>query len=313
MKRFFESDPPEQTRREFYTWAAGEEDREEKEAAMSEIWDEIPASFDLSSLAELNRVKQRISSRRRLTVMAIAGCIILPVIILLTISGYGKYREATEETAWIQCVAPYGEQRQITMPDGSDISLNAGSVLLYPEKWKGRTRTVFLSGEGHFDVSHDNRRPFIVKTSHVEVEALGTVFGVQAYPDASTISAILEEGAVKVKDISGAAGSIILQPDEEATYGKDDGTLRKHHVDAARMNSWTKGYLIFNHEKLNNIFRALERKYDVRISYRDGKFSDMSFTVRFHADETLDEALKILKQIGANFDSEINGTDVFIK
>ena len=64
---------------------------------------------------------------------------------------------------------------------------------------------------------------------------------------------------------------------------------------------------------MEGIFRALERQYNVKINYNDTKFKNMTFTVRFHARESLEEALDVLKRIGVNFKYKIVDNDVYIQ
>ena len=94
----------------------------------------------------------------------------------------------------------------------------------------------------------------------------------------------------------GSSGSVILHPNEQLTYNHADASFLKSYVDASRLSTWTKGYLIFQQETLANIFRALERQYKVKINYNDTKYASMTFTVRFHARESLEEALDVLKK-----------------
>lgn len=212
----------------------------------------------------------------------------------------------------VECFVPNGERKQVILPDGSIVWLNANSVLIYPEKF-GKTRTLFLSGEGHFTVTKDKERPFIVKTNYLNVEALGTVFDVHSYPEESETTTILESGCVRVDDKIGSSGSVILHPNEQLTYNHADASFLKSYVDASRLSTWTKGYLIFQQETLANIFRALERQYKVKINYNDTKYASMTFTVRFHARESLEEALDVLKRIGVNFKYKIVDNDVYIQ
>ena len=70
----------------------------------------------------------------------------------------------------------------LTLADGTQLTLNRGAQLIYPEKFAGRTREIFLSGEAYFDVAEDGR-PFQVITSQGEVTVLGTAFGISSYMD----------------------------------------------------------------------------------------------------------------------------------
>jgi ferric-dicitrate binding protein FerR (iron transport regulator) len=212
----------------------------------------------------------------------------------------------------VECFVPNGGRKQITLPDGSVVWLNAGSLLVYPDAFNAGSRTVFLSGEGRFTVTKDESKPFIVKTNYIDVEVLGTVFNLQAYPGSDKTTTILETGKVRINDRSGLQIPVILQPNEQLVYNHMTHSFRKSNVDAAHIYSWTDGYLVFQQENLKNIIQSLERRYNVKINYSDSKFADMTFTVRFHSGETLEEALEILKQIGVNFKYKIIDHDVYI-
>ena len=64
-----------------------------------------------------------------------------------------------------QLIIPYGKTSEVLLPDGTNVILNAGSRLVYPEKFKGKLREVFLYGEAFFDVRHDSGHPFVVQVN----------------------------------------------------------------------------------------------------------------------------------------------------
>lgn len=316
LSRFFEKDHPKETRKKFATWFIEDKQTEEKEWALQEIWNSLPETTDLSSIKELQRVNKRIQSKsiplyRRLAV--VAAIFLLPLCGAISMYLYVDSQTTPKEIKLVECFVPNGERKQLTLADGSTVWLNAGSILLYPEEFNADTRTLFLSGEANFTVAKDAQRPFIVKTNYLDIEALGTVFNVNAYPDSENTIAILKSGKIRVDDKSGICPSVILHPNEELVFNHASNSFKKENVDAERVTGWTEGYLIFHRESLDNIFRAMERRYNVKINYNDSKFSAMTFTVRFHAEETLEEALIILKQIGVNFQYKIVDNDVFIK
>lgn len=315
LTRFFGNDFPKEVRDRFAAWFIKEEQTVEKDDVLEYIWNSLPVTTDFSSYAELKKVNKRICSDsnpfyRRLA--AAAAIIILPLLGIITTIWYYKQNEASYDTQMVECFVPNGERRQVALPDGSTVWLNANSVLVYPEKF-GKTRTLFLSGEGHFTVAKDKERPFIVKTNYLNVQALGTVFNVHSYPEENETITILESGSVRVDDKIGSSGSVVLSPDEQLVYNHADASFLKYHVDASRLSSWTKGYLIFQQETLDIIFRALERHYNIKINYNDTKYANMTFTVRFHAQESLEEALTVLKRIGVNFKYKIVNNDVYIQ
>ena len=90
--------------------------------------------------------------------------------------------ESLEEDL-VECYIPTAEIRELTLPDGTYVMLNSKSILLYPEKFTGETRSVYLIGEANFKVKPDKKHPFIVKANDYQVTALGTEFNVNAYPE----------------------------------------------------------------------------------------------------------------------------------
>ena len=113
---------------------------------------------------------------------------------------------------------PAGGRTDIALPDGTKVMLNAGSRLSYTSEFNERTRDIFLSGEGYFEVAHDKERPFNVKTSKCTVTVLGQSLDISAYEqDGEAFTALVE-------------GSILFKTGEEETLvspgeiGHDQGT-----------------------------------------------------------------------------------------
>src|SRR5262249_43826417 len=80
-------------------------------------------------------------------------------------------------------VARGGEQRALTLPDGSKVWLNVASTLKYPANFSGPDRVVELDGEGYFEVTQRSDMPFRVLIKDAEVKVLGTHFNIMAYDD----------------------------------------------------------------------------------------------------------------------------------
>src|SRR5579871_2979585 len=74
-----------------------------------------------------------------------------------------------------------GATSKITLADGTQVVLNAGSKLTYPEKFSGAQREVTLQGEGFFEVVRNEKMPFLVHAGKITVKVLGTKFNVKAY------------------------------------------------------------------------------------------------------------------------------------
>ena len=211
--------PPE-LRNRVWQWMVTPSGLKEKEEALLSIWEGIPTEATSNTYHSLKatqkKIKQQPSAKQfnlLPKLMRIAAVLIIPI--LSVTASYLYIRNYYSEPEMIQCFVAEGDTQELTLPDGSKVNINSGSLLLYPKEFKGDTRSIYLVGEGNFSVKKDKAHPFIVKTSHLKVEALGTKFNVQAYSESEKIITTLENGAIKVYRSNEVTKSFILAIDEQ--------------------------------------------------------------------------------------------------
>lgn len=283
-----------------WQWLVNSSNQEEKEKALLSIWNEYPAKTDantyLSLKATQEKIKQNKSSHKqyRLTykLSRIAAILIIPL--LPVIGSYLYVKHNTYNPELIQCFVPEGEKQELTLPDGSIVNINSGSILIYPKEFKGDTRTLHLAGEANFTVKKDKKHPFIVKTSSLRVEALGTKFNVQAYSESDKIIATLENGSIKVNKIEDDENSFILSPNEQLEYNYKTGIFEKRTINAANYSAWIKGELNFINMPLKEILATIQRKYAVDFIINPRLFTPDLYTIKFRQNEDIDTVMKIL-------------------
>lgn len=195
-----------------------------------------------------------------------------------------------------------GEQRQVVLPDGSKVWLNASSTLKYPASFTGGERNVELTGEAFFEVAKNAVTPFRVKARDIQIQVLGTHFNVMAYPDESVSRTTLVEGAVKITHGNEA---VLLQPGDQAEIaypatGERSPISLIRGVDPQAVMAWKNGYLEFNNDDLQTVMRGISRTYDVDIQY-EGEMPVKKFSGTFPIGEGLGQALKILELSGVHF------------
>jgi len=157
---------------------------------------------------------------------------------------------------------PRGGQYRITLADGTNVWLNAASTLKYPAKFSGSAREVKLTGQAYFAVSEDKQRPFRVQTDAQQVEVLGTEFDISAYADDKETRTTLVTGSVR---LSQAANELVLMPGEQGKLR--NSIFTKKQVDVNAYIAWTHGDMVFDQTDLSQIFRQLERWYDVNFIF----------------------------------------------
>jgi ferric-dicitrate binding protein FerR (iron transport regulator) len=250
-------------------------------------------------------------------------------IIAFSISGFlfyyiGKNRVTYPKQGYSELVVPMGSRARFTLPDGTEVTLNAGSTLRYDNLFGLNERVVSLEGEGYFKVSKDASKSFIVRTSHVNITALGTEFNVKAYSVDKTVETTLVNGSIEVEPaVSSSKYEItVLKPNQKLTFYKEDSTFVdetakqkekiqpdiqrapvqkaisihrsvKENVNVEPVVSWKENRWIFEQKSLSQIAVELERKFDVQINFDSEHLKEFRFTGTIIA-EPIEQVLEVM-------------------
>lgn len=161
-----------------------------------------------------------------------------------------------------------GQQKVLTLSDGSTITLNANSSLKYPLHYAGDDLEVWLEGEAYFDIVHktgSETRSFFVNVPGGAVEVLGTKFNVNTYEQATEV--VLVEGRVDVqmKDTSNQIkDSYVMQPGELTRISQLDENITTRKVESEMYTAWTQDKLIFERTPLAKVAERIEHIYNVQ-------------------------------------------------
>ena len=182
----------------------------------------------------------------------------------------------SDELVINQIVVPFGRRHSLTLSDGTQVYLNSGSKLVFPAEFKGKTREVYLKGEGYFEVEKNPARPFIVKTDHIDIKVLGTVFNISAYSDDQTVSAVLVEGSVHVsqKDKLFNNAEYLLQPGQGCFYSVKNSNSEVKRVNLADYISWKDGLYQFHNRTLREIVEIVKKYYNITINIENEKLAN---------------------------------------
>ncbi len=198
----------------------------------------------------------------------------------------------TRETfRWIETSTPSGGQTKLLLPDGSVAWINAKSEIKYSTRFGTADRELHLNGEAYFEVNKNKKLPFSVHTGNMEVIATGTMFNIRSYTDDSISEVQLLEGGV---DVLIADKRYSLEPDEKIVYNKQLAIAAVEPVDAQRAIQWTKGKVSFYQASIPDIYKMLERHFDVRIQIDSEELKNEYFLGSINMDMSLSEILNYL-------------------
>lgn len=170
-----------------------------------------------------------------------------------------------------------GRKSLITLPDGSQVKLNAESSLTFTSDFGIKDRQVVLQGEAFFDVKRNPEIPFVIKTGQLETKVLGTTFDIRFYPEEEKIQIVVANGEVLVSDKQGT--SVVLNPHDVFEFDVKKGNIKRSVCnDFDRLIGWKDGLLIFENDPLNEVFEKIENWYGVKIEFTNDFQALGSFT-----------------------------------
>ncbi len=277
-----------------------EEDRFEDE--LRALWNEPSGDVEAHEIEDAFRsFKRRVRPLHHLKLKSLlrhvaAAAAVIAIAVLWWQNRHGEVRII--ETQWVECTVPYGQTRELTLADGTQLWLNAGSRVLYPTTFPGAERRVYVSGEVCFDVTKDPNRPFFVQADGTEIRVLGTRFNVKSYLDEPEVTTTLMSGSIEMR-LPDSEETYRLTPGKTLRFNRMTGDIALFSTPEYNYPAWFRGEFNFYNMPLRDITAELERKFDVRIIIRTPEIGDLRFFAGFVNNESVDEilaALNIQKQ-----------------
>jgi len=289
-------------------WIAESDDHFHEWERFRDLWEnssdlQHSKSIDLEqALANTKRRIPQFSKRKTFRLQVwhqVAALLFLSLLFSVTIEYFrgDKSVPSAEQTVYQEIKAAYGTQTKISLADGTQVWLNSGSKLKFPNSFAGQgTREVELAGEGYFEVHHNPQKPFIVHTHELGVKVLGTTFNVNAYDNMEHVTVALVEGKVSVIKETGDQQKELLQlhPSEVADYSVNENKIYYSRTEQiGRYTAWKDGKIVFFDDTMEKMIIMLENWYNVDIEVENNSLLNYHFTATF-SNESLDQILKYL-------------------
>jgi len=203
------------------------------------------------------------------------AAILLFALCIAALSVYLASESNFHKSNWIKVSTEAGQQSKVTLPDGSSVWLNAGSVIQYLPGWK--KRIVSLTGEAYFEVCHLPNLPFVVETDDAKIKVVGTKFNVSHYPGSNITEASLLSGKI-VMSLNKGGNVIDMVPGEKVTYNALNQKVVKIKAKVQNDILWRQGILVFENVSFNDLILKLGRYYAIKFQYDKDAFQDIHYT-----------------------------------
>ena len=267
-------------------------------------WGAVAARMDVDVVRPISsaRATPAVPARTRVK----GSWLIRAAALVAVIVGTATIRMLTSR-AMNEVAAPRGQRISTSLPDGSLVTLAAGSRARWSRDFGKAERTVLLDGEAFFSVVHDTMRPFRVRARHSVIEDIGTRFAVRAWTEQPFVEIIVEEGRVSVRDTS-----VTPQPRTAELHAGQRGRLPVKGplvVSNPPVNAlaWLGGTLEFDNTPLSEALPVLERWYNVTIVV-DPSLTRRRLSARFEAQPIA----QLLVPLGVALDAVVVQTGTLI-
>lgn len=230
--------------------------------------------------------------QRRSRWIKYAAALFIPVMLVSGLLLTKHYQQAPENEALVFISSGIGEQKEVQLPDGSRVWLNAASEISYNFKNKKERAVNLLKGEAYFEVSHDQKKPFMVKVNALYVKVYGTGFNINSYDP--TVKTTLIHGSIG----AGCSGQhLMLKPGQEASFDTQTQAFKVKNVTINDFAAWRNGLLNFENASLREIGTILERQYGYTFSFSSSQIAEMRFTATAKIKEGLPQLLGFLNKV----------------
>lgn len=262
------------------SWALGEAARLEQSIDIEKEWEH----FAKKRVIHLSAVKQltgRSNLQRLSRIAALFLVLIVPSIIYFFFFMSPQQDILHAETQLLES----------TLPDGTEVTLNKGSVLHYPEHFRGKERKVSLEGEAYFDVVRDEDKAFVIEAGTMQIRVLGTSFYVNTKSNNNTMEVVLLSGSVQ---LSYQDKTMLLEPGDKAVVMKEADELVKQQNTDPNLLAWKTKVLRFNNASLAEVVNVLEKVYEKEIRILNPELLQCRITATFEG-ESFESVMMVIQ------------------
>jgi len=222
---------------------------------IAEGW-KIVSEKTINKLTENNKIRMLVFQ-----IIKVAASVLL----LVSLGIVGKILYDGSQREEMAIYISTNDNKAVVLSDSTHIWLNARSQLNAPKVFKRSQRTVYLIGEGFFEVTKNPKRPFIVHAHNTTSEVLGTSFNLNATENDSIVSLTVVTGKVAFSNDQVKERKLVLLPGQKGKIDLTAGISSMELNRNANFLAWKTGKLQFKNASLTEVCNALTDYYKVKI------------------------------------------------
>jgi ferric-dicitrate binding protein FerR (iron transport regulator) len=209
------------------------------------------------------------------------------VLLITAVAGW-LYLRKPEPQPMNMAVAGPQEVKEMTLADGSIVTLNAGSRLDWPAAFAADSRKVIVTGEAYFEVAVNANAPFEVEGKEVNIRVLGTSFNTSA----TDTSAVAEVYTGKIL-LYNNYGKLVVSAGQTGLYHKPTHSFRLLQQINKKSNAYATMRFDFENDSLPVICETLSKAYHKTITFRGQGLAALKMSSVFEK-QSLDYILEVI-------------------
>ena len=280
-------------------WVARSPDHYALLIRFASVWNNLDGLAEIVERREAPAPEEKVILKRRRSSASLSPALALVIIGLASIvifsnAGLFKHDSAEGQRLQVSYRTGIGEQRSITLEDGSLAQLNTDTKVNVEFDQRHR-RLDLVRGEALFEIVHDESRPFLVYAGANVIHVLGTAFVVKLKQDQLELT--IKEGRVELKSLQSesrdrqvpdaAAPGTLVEAGQTAIIGHENRVLRPTtREEIERKLAWREGLLVFSGEPLSYVVEEINRYVPVKFIITDTELSSLRIGGRFRIGNT---------------------------
>lgn len=283
-----------QTVEQWLAWTSEDARHLEAFERVNDLASRLGSLDTLSRQGLINAFTRQAAPPRRWLPLAAAAAL-AAVVLSGGYLGWSRFASGVSSQVYASAVA---QNRDITLPDGTQVALGAASTLTTHFS-RGQRRVELSGGEAFFQVIHDNRRPFVVAAGDVSIHDIGTAFDVRRTGQRVTIA--VTQGRVQIADTAlapggGQRGTLEVSAGQLVSYDPNTSNMTIGSVSSDQATAWRNDRLEFIDEPLSVVIANLNRYSPRPLHIADADLNKLSYTGTIRTD-AIDSWLGALPQV----------------
>lgn len=177
----------------------------------------------------------------------------------------------------------FGKIKTLTLPDGSEVTLNGNSKISYATNFDDGAREVWLSGEALFNVKHINidtndikpEEKFIVHCDDMNIEVLGTTFNVKSRHKKTSVGLLSGKVRLDYNDVSKQQKQFVMAPGDLVKHAEAAALVQQKIINPKHLTAWISSQLVFQNATLEEMISVLQDDLGYEVTLNDYKLNHL--------------------------------------